>query len=415
MSVLGEYRDFVARHRRFVGFGFLFAAGSSFGQTYFIGVFGPSIQAEFGLSHTQWGTIYLIGTLASAMLLPWTGRYIDRMNLMRYSYLVLALMICACLVAAATPGPVWLILSIFFLRQSGQGLMSHVAITSMGRYFESHRGRAIAVASLGFAAAEAILPYLAVTLIAVIGWRYTYVGSASLLLLGLVPLVSMLLRGQSSVDSRAETPAVDSAAAQAKRSRSWTLAEMMRDGRFLMMLPGLTAPSAIVTALFFHHLNIADSKGWSAEWITGSYGIYALFITLTSLVAGPLVDRLGAVRLVPFMLVPLILALLTLALFNASLSVWLYMTMIGIHTGISHTAVSAMWAELYGVTHLGAIKSFATAISVFASAMGPVTFGILLDQGFTVELVFVFLACYTLVAGVLLMSALPPRATPTGC
>lgn len=406
--MLSEYREFVTKHRRFVSFGFIFAAASSFGQTYFIGVFGPSIQSEFGLSHTQWGTTYLIGTLASAMVLPWTGRYIDRMDLMRYSYLVLALMIAACLFAASTPGPVWLVLTIFFLRQSGQGLMSHVALTSMGRYFESHRGRAIAIASLGFAAAEAVLPFLAVIMIALIGWRLSYVCAALLLLILVVPVVSILLRGQTSVQSRADT-VVSAEQGDATSRRSWTLGEMMRDVRFLLMLPGLTAPSAIITALFFHHLNIAENKGWSAEWITGSYGIYALFITLTSLVAGPFIDRLGAVRLVPFMLVPLVLALLTLAFFQTHLSVWLYLMLIGIHTGISHTAVSAMWAELYGVVHLGAIKSFATAISVFASAVGPVTFGLLLDKEVTVELICVFLAVYTLLAGVLLMFALTPR------
>jgi len=407
--VLKDYRDFVAKHRRFVSFGFLFAAASSFGQTYFIGVFGPSIQEEFGLSHTEWGTTYLIGTLASALVLPWTGRYIDRMNLVSYSYLVLALMICACLFAAGTPGAIWLVLSIFFLRQAGQGLMSHVAITSMGRYFDSHRGRAIAIATLGFACAEAILPYLAVVLIALIGWRQTYVGAALILVLGLVPLVSMLLRGQASVDSRAERS--DTAdASNPPSQRSWTVAEMVRDRRFLLMLPGLTAPSAIITALFFHHLNIAAAKGWSAEWITGSYGMYAIAVTFTSLISGPFIDRLGAVRLVPFMLVPLMIALLVLSVFHTPFSAWIYLIMIGIHSGISHTAVTAMWAELYGVEHLGAIKSFATAVSVFASAVGPVTLGVLLDYQLTVELICVLLATYTLIACVLLMWALAPSS-----
>jgi len=409
IPVLKEYRDFISKHRRFVSFGFLFAAASSFGQTYFIGVFGPSVQAEFGLSHTEWGTTYLVGTLASAFVLPWTGRYIDRMNLVSYSYLVLLLMVCACLFTASTPGAIWLILSIFFLRQAGQGLMSHVAITSMGRYFDSHRGRAIAVATLGFATAEAFLPYLAVVLIGLIGWRLTYVGAAFVLFLGLAPLVSILLRGQASVDSRAEPAAVVDGADQVLR-RSWTVGEMIRDRRFLLMLPGLTAPSAIITALFFHHLNIATAKGWSAEWITGSYGVYALAVTLTSLISGPFIDRLGAVRLIPFMLVPLMLALVVLSVFDTPISAWVYLTLIGIHTGISHTAVTAMWAELYGVAHLGAIKSFATAVSVFSSAVGPVTLGILLDYQLTVELICVGLAGYTLIACILLMWALSPSA-----
>jgi hypothetical protein len=48
----GSYFRFANANRRLIGFGFLMAFASSFGQTYFIGVFGPSIQTEFGLSHT---------------------------------------------------------------------------------------------------------------------------------------------------------------------------------------------------------------------------------------------------------------------------------------------------------------------------------------------------------------------------
>ncbi|SVB92387.1 uncharacterized protein METZ01_LOCUS245241, partial [marine metagenome] len=67
------YRQLVTANKRLLGFGFVMALYSSFGQTYFIGIVGPAIQSEFSLSHTLWGTIYMIGTLLSAALLPWTG------------------------------------------------------------------------------------------------------------------------------------------------------------------------------------------------------------------------------------------------------------------------------------------------------------------------------------------------------
>ena len=70
----GGYLSFTARNARFLGFGFLIAFGSSFGQTYSIGIFGPHVQAEFGLSRTAWGTVYMVVALASATLLPWSGK-----------------------------------------------------------------------------------------------------------------------------------------------------------------------------------------------------------------------------------------------------------------------------------------------------------------------------------------------------
>ena len=90
------YLSFAYRNRRNLGFGFLMAFGSSFGQTYFVGVFSPSIEAEFGLSHTEWGSIYMIGTLASAALLPFSGRLIDRMPVRTYAIIVAIGMAAAC-------------------------------------------------------------------------------------------------------------------------------------------------------------------------------------------------------------------------------------------------------------------------------------------------------------------------------
>ena len=189
-----DYLKFVAANLRFVTFGFFLAFASSFGQTFFIGTFGPAIQMEFSLSHTAWGTIYLVGTLGSAALLPWTGKQIDRFDLRPYTALVCILLTIACGFTAFVTTGVMLVFAIFLLRQSGQGLMSHIAITSMARYFDRDRGRAVAIATLGFSTGEAFLPFLAVFAISVYGWRWAYGGIAILLAVGLIPCVFWLLR-----------------------------------------------------------------------------------------------------------------------------------------------------------------------------------------------------------------------------
>ncbi len=164
MSSAGLFQ-FAVANRRFIAFGFLAAFTSSFGQTYFIGIFGPEFQAEFGLSHTIWGSIYLIGTLASAAMLPVSGKLIDHIPLRRYALWVCGLLMLACGLTTLVNGALTLIFAIFLLRHAGQGLMSHIAITTMARYFSAGRGRAIAIATLGFSLGEALLPFLAVLVI----------------------------------------------------------------------------------------------------------------------------------------------------------------------------------------------------------------------------------------------------------
>ena len=401
-----NYLRFAAANRRFVGFGFLVMFSATYGQTHFIGIFGPSVQAEFALSHTEWGSIYLAGTLASAMVLPWSGRLIDRLDLRLYTVIVSALAVVACLTMSLSVGVTSLVVAIFLLRHSGQGLLSHIAMTSMARYFEAGRGRALAIAVLGSAAGQAFLPFVAVLVIATIGWRWTYAAMAVVLAGGFAPFAFWLLRDHRERHRVHVERSTRATTTEHGYRRSWTRAEMLRDVRFYLMVPGLLAASVIVTALFFHHLNLADSKGWSHAWLTGSYGIYALATVFTALACGPLIDRFGAVRLMRIMLLPLIASMLLVAQFDGGWVVWPYLILMAVSSGVEFTALSAMWAEIYGLGHLGAIKSFAAALSVFGSALGPVTVGVLIDYGLSIEQVCQLFAGGTVLAAALLAVAL---------
>ena len=110
MSLI-SYINLFKNRGKLLGFGFLLSFSSSFGQTYFIGVFGPAIQTEFALSYTLWGAIYLIGTLASAAILPWTGSLIDRFRLPTYTLFVGAGLVIACSAISLTSGIVSLIVA----------------------------------------------------------------------------------------------------------------------------------------------------------------------------------------------------------------------------------------------------------------------------------------------------------------
>ena len=118
-SQTSGYIPFALRNARLLAFGFLMAFASTFGQTHFVGVFSPSIETEFGLSHTEWGAIYMAGTLASAALLPFSGRLIDRISVRTYAIVVLLGMAAACFAIAVVPAAWTLVVVIFLLRQFG--------------------------------------------------------------------------------------------------------------------------------------------------------------------------------------------------------------------------------------------------------------------------------------------------------
>ena len=382
---------------RLVAFGFVMTFASSFGQSYFVGVFGPALREEFDLSHTGWGSIYMAGTLISAAVLPWTGQLVDRMNLRLLTMVVCAGLVLACFSFALAPTVLFLIGSVFLVRQLGQGLAVHVSSTAMVRTFHADRGKAVALTSLGIAVGESILPFLAVLVIGLIGWRATYGAGGALIALVIAPMVWWLLREQTIQKSRSQPQEIASTA------RSWTRIEVLTDWRFYLLLPAISAPSIIVTAIFFHASVIANAKGWGMDWMTGSYWLYAVGSVVASLAAGPLIDRISAARILPSFLMPMAAGMVIIWAFDHFMWAWPYLMLVGVTVGISFTALNSLWAEVYGLQHFGAIRSLAVSIAVFSSALGPPGMGALMDLGVSVENVCAFMALYCLGATALLM------------
>ena len=398
--------SFVLSNGRFLAFGFSLALFASFGQTYFIALYSAELREAFGIGHGVFGSIYAAATLTSAVLMLPAGQAIDRVDLRPFSAVLAAGIAAACLFMAAVPvdSIVFLYLAILLLRFFGQGMMSHASATSMARYFDHARGRAISIGSLGHAGGEAVFPILAVLLVGVVGWRESWAVIGGVLALGLIPLLLWLLKGHGGRHAeflrRMAAPGEDIA-----RGRQWSRREVLRDRFFHLLLPMVMAPSFIVTGIFFNQVPFVETKGWTLSLFAGGFTVYAGATVGAALLAGGLVDRLGATRLSPFILLPLAFGLLLLGIFDDPITVFAFMASAGISTGLFNTVTGALFAEVYGVRHLGAIRAMTTSLMVFSTALSPVAMGWLLEAGVGMEAIS--LACFL---GVLLASALFPLA-----
>jgi MFS family permease len=390
-----SYLRFIRSNARFLAFGFLAAAFSSFGQTFFIGLFGAELREAFDLGHGGFGTVYSLGTVASAAAMLYVGRLIDRFDLRAFTAAACAVLVAACLVMGAAQTVLILGVAIFLLRLTGQGLMSHIAITAMARYFDAGRGKAVSLASMGHPAGEAVLPVVTVGVIALLGWRGTWFAIGVVLGMLLIPLMLFLLKGHGSRHRRyVEAQAARDASV---RDEDWTLSAVLRDPRFAMIVPGLMAPSFIVTGFFFHQARLVEVKGWSMSWFAATFMAYAVATVLSSFLAGPVVDRLGALRVMPYFTLPLGCALLFLAGVDAPWAALAFMVIAAMTTGAGHPITGAVWAEAYGVTHIGAIRSLHHALMVFSTALSPAIMGVLMDGGMSLETIAVLCVVWVLV------------------
>jgi len=395
----------VGSESRWLASGFLLMLCSGFGQTYFIAIFAGHLKADLAMTDGQFGSLFAAGTLASAALLVWAGKYADKLSIRWLGVGAMAGLAATSLAMASVASAWMLTLVLFGLRFFGQGMLTHVAMTAMGRWFNRKRGRAVAIAGLGFPASEAVLPLIAVTLIGLVGWRLTWVAAAVALLAVPVPVLIALLK-------RERTPTVDRAAPDRAGPdpgrHEWTRGEVLKSPLFYALMPGVLAPPFIQTGTFFNQVTIVEIKGWELSWFAASFPVLAGVNVLSALAAGWMVDRFGARRLLPAFLLPLGLATLIASYATSPYVLPVFMALSGLTLGSGSTIQGALWAELYGTEHLGAIRALATAGVVFASALSPALIGILIDAGVALEAQLLAMAVYCLVAA-LWMSSLLPR------
>ena len=398
-----NYLRFLRDNWRFVGFGFLMSLSSSFGQTFYIALSGADIRAEFGLTHGGFGSWFAVATIGSAVTLVWLGRVIDRVDLRVYTAAACAGMIAAMLVIASAPTVAILAVGLFLARLTGQGLMVHISTTSMGRYFEADRGKAVSIAAMGQSWGEAVLPAIVVVLIIQLGWRGTWFAAAAAVAVALAVLVPWLMRGYDD-RHRAYLDRTGARSAQSHRSGSqWTRGEVLRDPRFYVVAAAVLSFSFIGTGLFFHQVHIANVKGWPLELLASAFVLFAVLKVVTSLTIGTLIDRFGSVSMLPVMLVPLALTLVVIAASDAAIVPFVYLGLLGVAVGVLMPVMGALWPELYGVVHLGSIRAMVAALIALTSALAPAVFGVLLDANVTIETISLFCLAYVVASGALVV------------
>ncbi|MEM7268993.1 MAG: MFS transporter [Pseudomonadota bacterium] len=375
------FLEFARENVRWLSAGVLITGATGFGQTFYISIFAPHFREEFSLSHGDWGLIYMIATLASAAAITQTGRLSDHFRARTLAPAVILLFALVCVGVSLTTSVVFFAFLIFGLRWCGQGMLSHIGVVAMGKWFRAGRARALAMANLGFSAAEAALPALALSLIAVVGWRTTWQLSAIALLI-VAPIIWVLLLRERSPKATAE----EQGGPGILENRHWTRTEMMRTWLFWAMFPGLIALSWIGTVVFFQIAPLTEEKGWDMfAYAATAYPVFSALAVLSSFFIGSWADRVGALHLLPYYLLGWAIACVLIGAADSLQFGIFAMAVAGVGTASAMIVVGAIFAELYGARHLGGIKAIYAAGSVLASALGPGASGLMLDAGVSVS------------------------------
>ena len=388
--------DIVRSNFKIIIFGFIFTFFSCVGQSFFIGLFNSNIREELNISHGEFGTIYGIATLCSSLALIWLGKKIDDLKLINYSFLVVIFLSFAVLFFSLVNGIIVLVLGIFFLRLSGQGLMAHTASVGISRYFNQSRGKALSCVWIGMSLGEFLLPVMIVYFLSFLYWRNVWQGIAVIILL-ILPMFTYLTIKDINKFSREDNNG-DHTNKNIDTVKSWTRREVLKDLRFYSILPAMLASSFIITGIFINQTFIIESKDWGKFAIAKSFMIYSLLTVATLFLSGLLVDKFTSRKIFPLLNVPLLLSLVILIFFDHPYSAFVFMGFMGISNGLTNVLMSSFWAEIYGVNHLGSIKALTGSFMVFSTALATAVFGVLIDSGYSIENIAFLCSVYTAIS-----------------
>ncbi len=386
-------------------FAFLAALFSSFGQTFYIGLFGSDFRTGFELSETALGALYGSATLISGLAMFWLGAIADHLTMRRAIAMTMTLLAGGAAMIAWSPHVALLFAGLFMVRLAGQGLTGHLAVVAAARYAVRRRGRAVAMVSYGFIAGEALLPPLVAGLLGWLDWRSVWWLAAATVLFVAIPLLVTLARplvgaGPVAADAQPGNATVP-----------FTRRKLFVHGRFLRVLAVVLVSPLIVTALFLHQGSLAERLGWPLPMVASGFVLFAGMQALAAFAGGWLIDRFSACGLLRFYLLPLGVGVLALGILPPTAALWTMFAGLGLTAGVNGVVSGAVWVELFGTERLGMIRGVYASLMVLSTAAGPVVLGGLLERDVALVTIGTFCLAYAVIVPPIAAARLRPTST----
>ncbi|MEO2016940.1 MAG: MFS transporter [Fuerstiella sp.] len=409
------------------------------GQSFSVAAFVDPMLVDLGIHRTNYSVAYMIATLIGGCLLPFVGRLVDRFGARLVLPIVATALGLACTWMSNVTGAVSLYVGFTMIRCLGQGSLTLIANWIVGEWFHTYRGRAAGICAVGGTASVLIIPQLNDYLIESYGWRDTWLMLGGAVLVTLVLPAALLLRdrpeslgllpdGLFPEDDNRTSPADDSddrsevfrdepehqtSAAIASPiidtdDESFTVREALCCSAFWKIAGVVATVSLVGTGLMFHQVSIVAEHGVSRSLALGSLGVQAGAATVSTLVAGYLIDRVQARYVLACSMLLEIFAILLLIFLPSTGWVTAYSALLGLHGGIIRSAGCIVWINYFGRKHQGAIQGVSMSIMVLAAALGPVPPALAHDLVGSYEPALWLFLILPALAGIAVLSAAPP-------
>ena len=380
------------------------------GRTQGLGLITEPLLADFQLDRLTYAQLNLWATIIGSAGALGIGRLIDRAGSRVALTLVASLLGLVCVGMSLTSSFAMLAVAVTLTRALGQSALSVVSLAMVGHWFARRINSAMAiysiVMSIGFMAA---FPAVG-AVVQQSGWRSAWLTIGLALVFVLAPLGWLVVR-RGPESTAEETGGTDGYA--------WT--DAIRTPAFWVFAIGAALYGLVASGIGLFNESILAERGFGREVYYNTLAVTAITALAGNFAGGwlasagskdPASMRLPLGRLMAIALTVLAAGLVALPHLTSLTHVMAWATLMGLGGGLVMVLFFSVWPRVYGRRQLGRIQGIAQALTVLASAIGPVLLAWCVDATGSYAVMFRVLAAVVAIAALAAaLTPMPPRAS----
>ncbi len=365
------------------------------GRTQGLGLITEPLLRDLQIDRVYFARINLWATLIGALFSVGVGRLIDSVGSRIVLTVVAVALASVVLGMSATSNVAAIAVFITLTRGFGQSALSVVSITMVGQWFVRRLNLAMAIYTIALSVGFMLAFPLIGAIVLASGWRTAWWIVGLALLVGLAPLALILVR-RSPESCLVE---LDGEPADRHLQTDYTLAQALSTPSFWVFGIASALYGLIASGIALFNESILAERQFDASTYHRSLVIVALTSLVGNFLGGWTASKWKMNRLLALAMVLLAASLAALPHVSTQLHVAAYAAVMGLGGGFVMIIFFSFWSAAYGRKHLGKIQGAAQALTVIASALGPLVLAETVSRtGSYASIFYILTALVTLLA-----------------
>jgi MFS family permease len=340
------------------------------GRTQGLGLVTEPLLADLRMGRVEYAQLNLWATLIGSLFAIGIGRFIDRLG-DRIVLTTVAVALGAVVCAMSAVQSFWpLAIAVTLTRGLGQSALSVVSLAMVGRWFTRGIDTAMAVYSIVMSIGFMIAFPVVGALVQEWGWRSAWLAIGLTLIGVLAPLSLALAKKPLSTESVHTVHTVHTVHdVHDVHDVQWR--DAIRTPAFWSFSIGAALYGLVASGIGLFNESILAERGFGAEVYYQTLVVTAITALAGNFGGGWLATRMSLPNLLAISLFVLAAGLAALPHVATIGQVMAWATAMGLGGGLVMVLFFSVWPRVYGRAHLGRIQGAAQAMTVVASAVGP--------------------------------------------